>query len=137
MSKKADPATAQEEFLGWLTGIINKRTPDVLRALMELIEVARRRGRCTADDIETRNFQQPNVIGAAHKLLPSLGLTYDTISEQGETYIKCIKSKRPEAHGRLLPVWVVQHPQKLTLALRAIKHALFVTEPADPQGQLL
>ena len=126
VAQTIDPISEKKEFLGWLTGIISKRTPDILRALMELVEVAQRRGRCTADDIETRNFQQPNVIGAAHKLLPSLGLTYDTITEQGETYIKCIKSTRPEAHGRLLPVWVVKEPWKLILTIRAMKKALFI-----------
>ena len=121
------------DYESWLTGIIAKRTPDVLAALGDLLGVALAKGRCTADDIRSRDFEQPNVIGACFKMLPRFGFEQETITQNGKTYTLCVKAQHEKGHGRLLPVWRLAERWKAEKAMTMYKNMFFKN---DDDGQM-
>ena len=99
----------------WLVGIIEKRTPDVLRVLSELVAAGLKRGYCSANDVISRDLAEPNVIGATFKTLKRLGF------RQLDTRIA---PKHESQHGRKVFVWELEHPSKAREFLKAVSGVL-------------
>lgn len=111
----------------WLVGIITKRTPDVLRVLSELVEAGISRGYCSANDVQSREMAEPNVIGATFKTLKKLG--FRQLDER-------LEPKYRSQHGRKVYKWELVEPQKARQFLTAVRSKLLTVGMYDPQPEL-
>jgi hypothetical protein len=81
------------DYPAWLTGIVTKRTPEILRMLMELCEAGLRKGEVSGNDLTERNLTQPNSIGATFKLLGKVGFV---------TTNRITRSTNQKSHGAII-----------------------------------
>jgi len=103
------------ELESWVAGIVGKRPLDCLRVLIDLLEAARAHGQCSANDVRQVGFQQPNVIGATFKLLPSFGIKWDgTVT----------KSNHKTRKNGLIRVWKVEAYGPVNTAIDQVKELL-------------
>lgn len=107
----------------WAAGIINKRTPEAIRALSYLLEAGLRAGECSATDIpDGLTFTEPNVIGAVFKLLKRCGYVQDRT--------RWVKPRTSRKHGRPVPVWILADRWKAETVLQRIR-AVLPTKPGQ------
>lgn len=88
----------QSDDISWLAPMLNKRSIDFMRCLLDLLEAGLRTGRCSANDIQIRNLQEPNVIGGTFKVLHKFGFVHTD---------ERIKTTAIQKHGRRVDVWVL------------------------------
>jgi hypothetical protein len=112
-----------KELESWCRGIIRKRTPDAVTALMAVLNHARAHGQVSAADIDLPRFAEPNVIGAVWKLMRRCGLR-----KTGQ-YVKCAQARK---HSREVPVWEVWDYQMLDSVVTQFRRLML---GCDPNGQ--
>ena len=88
---------SEQDFPSWLRGVITKRTPDVLKVMMDLCQAGLERGRVSANDIHTE-VTKGCAVGASFKIIKRLGFV------NTGTVIARDKSK-PGSHGSVVFVW--------------------------------
>jgi len=111
----------------WLSGIITKRTPDVLKVLAELVEAGLSRGYCSANDVKSRDLPEPNVIGATFKTLRHLG--FRQLDER-------LEARFESQHGRKVFKWQLDEPHKAREFLAAVRASLLKVGMFEKQREL-
>jgi len=111
----------------WLRGILQKRTPDALRILGDLVEAGLKKGHCSANDIVHRDLAEPNIIGSVFKTLKGLGFRQSDFREEAR-----FKSQ----HGRKVFRWVLEDGAKARLFLREVGGIAFGYAQGETQGSL-
>jgi len=119
MNEEPDPT--------WMTGLIAKRTPDVLTVLSQLLEAGLAKGYCSGNDVATRDMKEPNAIGATFKTLKRLGFRQSD---------ERIKPKYPSQHGRKVHKWMLDEPYKAKEFLRQVRGKLIVVGRFEAQREL-
>jgi len=99
-----------------LVGIINKRSPDALSVLGDLLQAGIQKGECSAADVRSRDLEEPKIIGAVMKLLPNVGFV-----KNRARYVKMPDKKK---HGREVPIWELKDYSKADRALVKIRGVL-------------
>lgn len=108
--------------------MIAKRTPDALSVLSDALEAGLRKGHVTANDIRNRNFAEPNIIGGTFRsCLSKCGFVCD--------HSRVVKAEAEQKHGRWVPIWVLEQPEKAREVLRKIRSVIMCVEN-DGQGLL-
>jgi hypothetical protein len=117
--------THDQQYEGWVRGIIAKRTPDSLRVLSDVCEAALRKGYASANDVRECDFAQKNIIGATFRILPGLGFVKTSVTEQ---------STGKRRNGGTIFQWRLDDSTKVRLFMQRIARALFDRHD-DGQGQ--
>lgn len=80
----------------WLRPMLEKRSTDAIRVLLDLLDAGIARGKCSALDVREREYEQPNVIGGVFKMLPKFGFIHTD---------ERVKSTAKRKHARRVDVW--------------------------------
>jgi len=113
------------EYEGWLRGIIAKRPLEILQILCDLLDAGLRNGCCSPNDIKSREWSSPKVVGATFKLLRKAGF---------RQLDRRIKPNTKTSHGRLVHVWELEHRWKAEQAKAQIAQKLLNVEPTGQMG---
>jgi len=116
------------ELEPWCAGILSKHTLDAVAVLADLLNAARARGECSADDVQARNYSRPQIVGAVFKLLPTFGLR--------KNRARWFASKHKTNHGREIYMYEVVDSRKVNAAVGVCRR-LLLAEDQDGQGVLL
>jgi hypothetical protein len=113
------------DYPTWLTGIVTKRTPEVLRMLMELCEAGLRNGEVSGNDLTERNIAQPNAIGATFKLLGKVGFV---------TTNRIRRSTNVKSHGAIILIHELRERWKAEAFIEKCRQQLLKID-AQSNGQ--
>lgn len=117
------------ELEGWARGVLNKRGPDAVRILMDLLQAGLRNGRATANDVGNYSLAEPNVIGGVFKLLPYCGFVCDRNQPP-------IQTEERRKHKRWIPVWTLVDTRKAVAVMDQFR-AVMLGVTDTKQGVLL
>jgi len=99
----------------WLKPLLQKRSPDALRILLDLLEAGFRKGEASANDIRDIQLDQPNVIGGVFKILPKFGFIHTD---------KRVKTLSKKKHARRVDVWEMAEPSKAQMVISHLRNIL-------------
>ena len=119
--------TTMQHQPAWLRGILQKRTPDALRILGDLVEAGLKKGHCSANDIIHRDLDEPNIIGSVFKTLKGLGFRQSDYREE---------ARYKSQHGRKVFRWVLEDGTRARQFLREVGGIAFGFSQGDKQGNL-
>lgn len=112
----------------WLDGLLAKHSLDAIRVLADLVEAGLFKGECSANDLKTRDFDQPNIIGGAFKLLRSVGfVSTDRIA----------KAQAGPRHAGLILVWELAERWRAEAFVKRARGLLLGVKPGQPAQQEL
>jgi len=80
----------------WLIPMLEKRSTDGIRVLLDLLEAGIKNGCVSANDVREREYDEPNIIGGVFKCLHKFGFTHTD---------QRVKTTKKRKHARRVDVW--------------------------------